>query len=68
MATAEKYNLLTDYKIDEEEDVHMTLNIKECRKYLEEIYNFIDSNRERLTEQLLYNQNRDCDFTIVTNS
>lgn len=68
MATAEKYNLLKDYKIDEEEDVHMTLNIKECRKYLEEVYNFIAINRERLTEHLLYNQNRDCDFAIVTNS
>ena len=68
MATAEKYNLLTDYKVDEDEDVHMTLNIKECRKYLEEVYNFIAINRERLTEHLLYNQNRDCDFAIVTNS
>lgn len=68
MATAEKYNLLTDYRIDEEEDVHMTLNIKECRKYLEEVYNFIDLNKERLTEHLLYDQNRDCDFTIITNS
>ena len=68
MATAEKYNLLTDYIIDEEEDVHMTLNIKECRKYIEEIYNFIAINREHITEHLLYNQNRDCDFTIITNS
>lgn len=68
MATAEKYELLTSYTIDEDEDVHMTLNIKECRRYIEEIYSFVEMNKNHLVELLLYQQNRDCDFTIVTNS
>ena len=68
MATAEKYELLKDYKIDEEEDVHIELNLQQCRSYLEEVCNFINLSAETLTTQLLYQQNRDCDFTVVANS
>ena len=68
MATADKYELLKDYKIDEEEDVHIELNLQQCRDFLKEICNFIEISSDSLTTQLLYQQNRDCDFTIVSNS
>ena len=68
MATADKYKLLKDYKIDEEEDVHIELNLQQCRDFLKEICNFIEVSSDSLTTQLLYQQNRDCDFTIVSNS
>lgn len=68
MATAEEYQLLKDYRIDEEEDVHMELDLEQCRGFLKEVCSFIEINAESLTTQLLYQQNRDCEFTIVSNS
>lgn len=68
MAKAEEYQLLKNYEIDETEDVYLTLNIKECKLFIKEINSFIDRNSNSLVEQLMFDNNRDCEFTIVTYS
>lgn len=68
MAKAEEYQLLESYEVDEIEDVYLTLNINQCRLFIKEISSFINQNSDSLIDQLIYNNNRDCDFTIVTNS
>ena len=68
MAMAEKYNILAEYKITAEEDVEMQLNISECKKFIKDVSSFINENAESLTEKLLSTQNRNCEFTIVSNS
>ena len=68
IAKAEDYELLESYEVDEEENVYLTLNICQCKMFIKEIDFFIAQNQQSLVEQLLCNNNRDCDFTIVTNS
>lgn len=68
MAEAEEYQLLESYEIDEIEDIYLTLNINQCKLFITKINNFINQNSESLIEQLIFNNNRNCDFTIVTNS
>lgn len=68
ISRAEDYKLLESYEVDEVEDVYLTLNINECKIFIKEINAFIKQNQESIVNQLLYNNNRDCEFTIVTNS
>jgi hypothetical protein len=65
MAKAKGYKLIQSYEVDEEEVVHLALNINECKAFIKEIDLFIDQNKDSLIKQLIHN-NRNCEFTTVT--
>ena len=67
MATADNYKLVESYIVDEDEDFHITLNTKACRSFIDEILEFICENYHSYFLNLTCENNRNCDFTFVTN-
>ena len=67
MATADNYKLVESYIVDEDEDLHITLKINNCRSFINEILDFICENYHSYFLKLTNENNRNCDFIFMTN-
>ena len=67
MATADNYKLVESYIVDEDEDLHINLEIKNCRSFINEILDFICENYHSYFLKLTNENNRNCDFISITN-
>lgn len=66
IATAKKTKLISSFSVDEEEDLFITLNIKNCKKFLNAIKDHITENEKYFHSLLNEELARESSFVIFS--
>lgn len=67
IAKLDEFELIESYSIDEEEEIQVELNIKECRKFVIFVKELLASNYESNYRIATHQASRDSDYIIFTN-